>query len=239
MATFDREKRPTEISPEIMDEINALVDRLQARKVAEIKLPEPPLGLRVPNLVRCYLQAHLRRCLTFLDGGVVEIEAGRPLVAELCSRAIYENIAVICDFTETVKPLLDGGDYAGVEKVVTQSAFVTRIPSFLEKHGDEIKAPQILNLIDKLKKRAPTFREEYDHLSDIVHPNGLGAVVYFTKIENAVATFADAGNNPERARTSLIVAALLLAHVELAIDDTEQRLKKLSAEIVAKNASSR
>ena len=98
MDLFDRNKPLGELTSEVIDEANAVVERLRALRVTQIVLPEPATGLRVSNLVRCYLQAHLRRCLMFLEAGAVEMEAGRPLATELCTRALYENIATICDF---------------------------------------------------------------------------------------------------------------------------------------------
>jgi hypothetical protein len=237
MPLFDRNKRPPEFTPEIMDELNALIDRLQNVKVAQIILPEPPAGLRVPNLIRCYLQAHLRRCLIFLEAGVAELEAGRPLATELCARALYENIATICDFSDGLTPLFESSDYSAIEQHVTKAAFATRIPSFLKKYGKDAKAPQILDHIDQMKSRAPNYREAYDHLSDIVHPNGMGAVVYFAKIADGVVSFADAGNDPERARGSLLVAAVLMAHVEISYIQIEYNLRKLNQTVSAKHLS--
>jgi hypothetical protein len=237
MPIFDRNKPPEKITPEIIDDVNALIDRLGKLKVKEIILPEPGTGFRLSNLIRCYIVAHVRRCLVFLEAGAAEIEAGRGLATELCTRAIYENVATICDFADRMKPLLKSADYSAIEQYVSKCAFQTRIPSFLAKSAEDIKAPQILNQIDRMGKRYPNFREAYDHLSDIVHPNGLGAVVYFATISKGVARFADAGNNPERARTSLILAALLLAHVELAVIELEQQLQKLSAGVVTTDAT--
>jgi hypothetical protein len=234
MPLFDRTHTSAELTAEIIDEVNALVGRLKRLKVSEIVLPEPGTGLRVPNFVRSYLQAHLRRCLMFLEGGVAELDAGRPLVTELCSRALYENISTICDFADKLRPLCEAVDYQGVEQLATRAAFATRIPSFLEKSGDDMKAPQILNQIDKMARRYPNFRDAYNHLSDIVHPNGLGAVVYFGAIGEGVITFADTGDRVDRARESLIVAAILLAHVELAASEIEDHLRKLSADVAAR-----
>ncbi len=71
-----------------------------------------------------------RRCLTFVEAGVAEPDASRSLAAELCTRAIYESTATICDFTDKLKPLCEANDYAGVEALVSKAAFATRIPSF-------------------------------------------------------------------------------------------------------------
>ena len=103
-------------------------------------------------------------------------------MTELATRAIYENVATVCDFTDKLKPLCDAVDYAGIEKHVQKATFSTRIPSLLESSGQDLKAPNILSQIDRMMKRYTEFREAYDYLSEIVHPNGLGAVVYFAKM---------------------------------------------------------
>jgi hypothetical protein len=233
MSLFHQNKIPPDMPSELLDFANALVDRLQRRKVAEIVLAEPGTGLRVPNLVRCYLQAHVRRCLTFIEAGVAELDANRSLAAELCTRAIYENAATICEFTDKLKALCEANDYNGVEALVSNAAFATRIPAILEQHGERVKAPQILKQIDKMKRRYPPFRNAYDHLSDIVHPNGLGAVLYFGNHEPGIMRFAEGGStrSQERARLSLFLAVLVLLHVEVALVQSEEWLQKLSAVI--------
>ena len=63
MPTFDRNKPAEEITSEVIDDINALIDRLQKLKVKQIILPEPETDFRLSNLIRCYIVAHVRRCL--------------------------------------------------------------------------------------------------------------------------------------------------------------------------------
>ncbi len=233
MPLFDESHLPPEGSQELLDSVNGVIARLRGKLVKEIVLPEGPLGLRVPNLVRGYLQAHLRRMLTFLEGGHAEFVAGRPLMTDLATRAIYENVASLCDFIDKLKPLCEAVDYAGIEKHVSKAAFVTRIPSFLERQGEDLKAPNILNQIDRMTKRYTGFREAYDHLSDIVHPNGLGAVVYFAKMPGGRISFVDDAVTPERAIHSLFLAAILLAFVEVEMDAAERALKKVAEAMTA------
>lgn len=80
-----------------------------------------------------------------------------------------------------------------------------------------------------MNKKYTGYREAYDHLSDIVHPNGLGAVVHFVSIDPAthVAIFPDTGKNPNWALSSLIASGFMLAHMDVAISDIEQCLAKL------------
>ena len=150
-------------------------------------------------------------------------------MTELATRAIYENVATVCDFTDKLKPLCDAVDYAGIEKHVQKAAFSTRIPSLLESSGQDLKAPNILSQIDRMMKRYTEFREAYDYLSEIVHPNGLGAVVYFSKMPGTGDrfSFADSAANTDRSIQSLFIAASLLTFVETEMDATETALKKV------------
>ena len=67
MPLFNRDHPLPDISPDMIDTIvNFAYERLKSGKVSEIVLAEPESGLTVPNLARTYLQAHLRRCLTFV-----------------------------------------------------------------------------------------------------------------------------------------------------------------------------
>jgi hypothetical protein len=227
MPLFDRNNPPAEFTGEMIDEINALVERLRAMKTDAIVLAEPATAFRLSNMVRCYVQAHIRRSLVFLEAGVAEIEAGRHLAAELCTRAVYESIASFRDFADTLAPLLEAADFDKIAELVSARSFATRIPSFLKRGAD--KAVQILDQIDRMKKHFPTFREAYDHLSDIVHPNALGVLVYFAKISEGRVTFPDVSTSSERARTSLAAAGVLMAFFELSLDDIERGLVQLSA----------
>jgi hypothetical protein len=228
MPIFDREQAPPEYPDELLAEVNALVDRLRAKLVQRIDLAEPPTGVRLFNMIRAYLQAHLRRALTFLDGGHAEYLAGRPLMTEMAARAIYESVANICDFADKLKPLCDSQDFQAIDELATKSAFVTRIPSFLDKYGQHLQSTNVITQVRKMSKRYADFVGAYDHLSDVAHPNGLGAIVYFADIGNDVITFGDKPEKAAGAIHSLCIAATLLGFMELEMNEMERRLKTLN-----------
>jgi hypothetical protein len=57
--------------------------------------------------------------------------------------------------------------------------------------------------------------------------NGLGAVVYYAKLEGGRATIFDDGLDPSKANASLIVAATLLLFAEASIAEVETKLAAL------------
>jgi hypothetical protein len=87
MPPFSRSECPPEVDDDHLEAINGVVARLRGKMVLQINLPREAPGLRTQNLVRGYLQAHLRRMIMFVDGGHAEYVAGRPLMTELASRA--------------------------------------------------------------------------------------------------------------------------------------------------------
>jgi hypothetical protein len=226
MLTFDREKRPYGLDAGTIDFANGSVDFLRSRKVAVIPLAETN-GFRLSNRIRIFVQSHIRRCLAFADGGLAEYNAGRPIVTDQCSRAIYENVAALNDFFEKLSPLVLANDYKQIDDLLTQAAFGTRVTSWLAD-PDARKSVNILTQINKFVKEMPLRGEAYERLCDIVHPNGLGAMVYFVKIDHDVSTIYDAGIDPEKAYVNLVLACALFLYIEQGIQRLDLLLSALT-----------
>ena len=62
-----------------------------------------------------------------------------------------------------------------------------------------------------------------------MHPNGLGAIVYFARMPGGLISFADDAVTPERTMHSLFMAAFLLAFVEVELAAAEKALQKVAA----------
>jgi hypothetical protein len=231
MPTFDVTKLPYSLDPILVQVANRSVEALRTREVSEIPLAEPPHGFRLSNKVRTFIQANIRRCLTFIEGGLAEYNAGRPLIADQCSRSIYENVAAFHDFCEKLKPILATTDYKKIDDMIMRTAFATRVVQWLDVHGQEYQAINIITQINKLARIKPVYGEAFERLCDIVHPNGLGTVVYFSTVDQAsgMARLTDIGNDPDRAYASLVLAASLLLRFENDISELEPMLKTLTA----------
>jgi hypothetical protein len=230
MAEFDPGKTPYGLSPVLVDAANQAVDQLRRRKVAAIAIKEPPAGFRLSNLVRMYTQAYIRRCLTFVEGGMAEHAAGRFLLTEQCSRSIYETVASYYDFSRKLIKLLENPNHQELHDFIIARTFATRVPAFLATHGDTIKAPNVLTQLEKLSKNTPSVMEAYERLCDIVHPNGMGASIYFSKIDEIdTAHFTDGGNDADRAYSSFVMACTRLLYLNRCIDELEPHLVGLTA----------
>jgi hypothetical protein len=67
-------------TPEYITGVNALIDRLRERRVPSLYVAGP---LRTANLVRSYIQAHIRRCIELMLGLHAVSTAGRGYLVEL------------------------------------------------------------------------------------------------------------------------------------------------------------
>lgn len=226
MPTFNRADTTWGVSLDLIDIANIAVEKIAARKVSEVPIRDVG-GHTLAGLIRTYLQAHIRRMLTFIQAGVAELAAGRSLIANQCIRAIYENVACLCDYADQIIPMLERREFQNIADFASARAFATRLEHLIDKHGQSNASPSVLTQIDKMIRRYPGYREAYDHLSEIVHPNGLGAVVYYVKLEDGRATIFDDGLDPSKARASLIVAASLLLFAEASIAEVEAKLAEL------------
>jgi hypothetical protein len=226
MPVFNKDDVPPEFNDDILKTLNEMIDRFRSALVPSVELRDPELGIRTPNLIRCYLLAHIWRIITFIDGGLSEHRAGRPLMADMAARAIKEDIACIVCFMDDIGPLLEAGDLEAVDKFVTNAAFATRVPDWIKEHGREVEAQNILKAIDKMTKVLREYRSGYDRLSDIVHPNGLGATIYFSQIEESVAHFGVSERASNSAMNSLATASLGLIIVQRSIQETEERIER-------------
>jgi hypothetical protein len=214
-----------------LDKLNALYDRLEARKVDKIVIPEKPSGFRPSNLIRVYCQSHLRRCLVLARSGYGLFFIENGLVSLMCVRAIYETVAVFTSFERQFLQLVKSGSIQEIHDFAQSKAYATRNKKMIALHGAQVTAVNILTDIKKLASVRSKVEEEYDFISDHVHPAGFGTVLYFgdkLKDEDAYE-FHDGGPDPEADLQWILISIKLLEEFEKALDRVEAALPALSA----------
>jgi hypothetical protein len=154
--TFDRTKLPNDTPVDWVDAANEGVRRLRARKLETISTDQPSHFEFVGRWIDIYLQSHIRRGLSLIDGGLAELKAGRTIVTELCARALLEDAAAVWSFVKRLNVLLDEGDTLKMDDFVFSKALASRLPGVIEKWGDEYKATNIVTLIDQWQRNIPT-----------------------------------------------------------------------------------
>jgi hypothetical protein len=214
------------IDRDTVDSANAIVYHARSLLVAQIDTRGPTLGYTVAAYANSYFQAHMRRALEFLDGGLDELNNGRALVTATCARSVLESIACFHDFCRRLSLILDEGDTFKTLTFITGQAFATRLTPLHDEDRSNV-ATNIMTQLDKLNKSTPGLREVYDHLSEVVHPNGLGAAAYFVQLDpdTGIARFG-----PTDRQQGNLVRLLGVAHF---LDQMIQDMRTLSVRILA------
>jgi hypothetical protein len=233
MALFDASQFPgIDIESELISAANDGVQKLRSRLVDRIAVSHLPWTIVQAN-VQIFFQGHTRRALMFAEGGYDACVAGRGLVVYGCVRAIYETVACVMDFCDKLSGHLASGDFPKTCVFVLSRQFAARMEEFIDKQviyaeTVDTTAVNILTQIDRVSEHVPGFREEYDLLSEMTHPNGLGALCHFWDSGEDVIKFSD-GADQENAINCLLSAAgrlLVLMHVGMSV--MEERLAKHS-----------
>lgn len=228
MPFFEPAEVPESVfKPDAVAFLNEIYAKLNGRVIDEIPIRGPTLAVRITAQTKCFLQAHIRRALMFAEAAREEYHARRGLVSLACVRSIYESIALIWEFESKLSPLLAAGNVQDVVDFVHNRTFATRITKHLEA-APQVAAPNILNAIDFLTKTCPHARDDYDRLSEVVHPNSMGAYVYFeTGSRDGTTKFSSEGTRDYQL-VSILIAASLFMYVITALDKLEPALNEFS-----------
>jgi hypothetical protein len=232
---FDPALIPPEIWPPIkVAELNAMLARLEARKIDRIVMPEAGSGFRGSNTIRTYCQAYLRRCLVLIGSAYDLFFIENGLVSMMCLRAIYETVASFLDFEKKLQVLIAQGDLQAIVDFSKRRTHFTKDQHLIDTIGEQIKATNVLTQVEKMAKLRCNIMKEYDFLSEHTHPNSFGTVLYFADLKTEYAadtvTFSDGGPDPRADLQWILVAADLLRYFEQALDRVEAVLPALSVQ---------
>jgi hypothetical protein len=212
---FDLRAVPSETPADWARAANIGISRLQARKVGAIPINESSQLRLCCRWVTIYTQAQIRRGLSLIQGGIDAVNDGHTLVGALCARAVLEDAALLWCFNRDVEPLLDKRDTLGLDALVYPRALATRDPKEIKRHGEELRARNILTAIDKITLSHPNVRLAYDELSEVCHPNSLGVLWHFTDvIDEQSAVFDDGHRMVKNALHYLVFCGLIFVAEE-------------------------
>jgi len=216
-----------------VENLNAVFDRLSARRVEKIMLPELGTGFRASNPIRVYLQSHMRRMLQLTEAAFTEFFDGRGVVAIMCARGLYEGLATVTDFEKQLHVLIEAGDVPAIFQFTKEKSHATKMQDWITKMGNtNLTAKNVITMVDKLKSIRANVPDEYGFLSEIAHPNGVGTVGFFARLgqgSDDVAYFDDSGPDVHADLQWIFVASYFLIHFEQVMNRIEAGLPALSA----------
>jgi hypothetical protein len=211
---------------------------LNPLKRPEVRITDPVTGFRTPGKIVTFGQVSLRRTQHLAIAAADLIQNGRGIAALIVARSVPETVGALVWYESKLQGLIDGADLEAIDKFVSSQAYATRQPHLIERAGtDEVKAVNILTQIDKLARIHKGAREDYDHLSEYVHPNAMGGMMYFSRRENESDTvsFIEEMEHPDEIWTFLL-AAIYTMHV---IPESLQKLGELADRLIGIEADSR
>jgi hypothetical protein len=178
---FDKTQIPPDTAMfEHIDAINQSINRVRSALKDNVEMDPLDDVSMVRGQAEIFFQSHLRRALAFLDGGKHALDAGYGLLALTAIRCLYESAACIHDFCNHVIKLVDAGNVPDAVRLAHQRSLAQRFEVKAENTDDyDYTAVNILKQIDALNKVVPQARRDYDQLSEFVHPNAHGSVLYF------------------------------------------------------------
>jgi aspartyl-tRNA(Asn)/glutamyl-tRNA(Gln) amidotransferase subunit B len=199
---------------ELVARLNASLDKLDGRRAVEINVSGAFLRSKVAWKLAVHQHGLLHRIVALMDGTAVAWNSRSTLSAFLSARALMETIAVVAEYERSVASLLAKKDIGGLDALAQQGIFSSRDPELVDQ-APEIKAINILGYIDKFEKRAASFRNHYDQLSERCHPNALGHNYMFSKLDRSSGTvrFYDE-RDPDKNGLMIMAALSVLPLIE-------------------------
>ena len=192
MKTFRKKYLPDGFSVERIDQINERLQFYRRMKFAVLDSEKQTTIEAVSYWTLVLLQVHVRRALALVDGGLDASKEKNTLITYFCARALYESSALIWHILETLMPFLEADDFKGAGELLKKSLLPSRVYSEKGTISEPFKATNILTYIDRIDKVKPGFRDQYDDLSEIVHPNYPGLMELFSTVgEGNVTHFHD------------------------------------------------
>lgn len=145
----------------------------------------------------------LMRTSELASGAVDSLKLKRPVVAATLTRSVMESMAKAHELQRTLDEFVLKPDGKDLDASLMQYLFGSRSNANLPN------ATNILTAVDRTEKLIPHFRENYDRLSELAHPNFLGGLGAFAELD-LERNFLGLTNMKRKNDILVMVAAILI-----------------------------
>lgn len=177
-------------------DIDEAIARLSKRRLDRIEVVGPYAKSRIAWKIATFQQSVLWRVVMLARGARLCWNARNILACFILTRQLVETIALFDEFERSLVELFAAKDASGIDALVMNRMFATMDAELLKDHP-ESKAIQVLKFVDKLGKRYDLpIRDNYDSLSERVHPNSAGHHQMYSTTEkpSGTVTFSETKN---------------------------------------------
>lgn len=190
--TEELSKELGEIGPLFATDTNERAKRLKSKIISEIpKLPhsQEPNSQTLQHSYNVYRQTHLMRLLSIFDGVCVTWNHENTMASIILTRAIMESIAVFHFFIERMEKHISNNNFDETFYWLMSNAMHTKM-KFSSLQGYENLSLKNLHVMDAIRetdkkyqgKAEGLFKNYYDLLSELLHPNFLGVMDFFSSL---------------------------------------------------------
>lgn len=168
-------------------------------------LDEKPIMPKVVWKYKTYEQVSLHRVVDLATNACNNWNNGFPGTSFILTRCIFENCAYIYDLYFQTKRFIEEKKFSDCDELIMKITFGSRV-----KGVDMPEMPNVLTSIDKLNKVIPQFRNHFDHMCDLTHPNYLGMFnLYCKDLQNDFISHISKGNGVNQGNFNIFVISLL------------------------------
>jgi hypothetical protein len=186
----------------LVKQAGEIASDLARSRPKSFEIPASTPANRVPFKAKSCREMMLIRTSELASGAVDSLKRKRPVVAATLTRSVMESMAKAHELQRILDDFVIKPEGKDLDAALMQYLFGSRNNSNLPN------ATNILTAIDRTEKMIPHFRENYDRLSELAHPNflgGLGAFVELDLEQNSLGL-----TNPKRKNDLLVMVAGIL-----------------------------
>lgn len=211
-----------------VEKFNNALERLSNRRVSEIRREGDYARAKLAWKIGVFQQAIIHRIVMLGVGCTKSWDTKNFLAAILCTRAAMETCALVRDIEKSLQKLCKEGDFKAIDKLIDKASFGTRQKSWLQKDRN-INAIHVLDCMRSLDKEIPGVLNHYEALSEFCHPNYLGLLFSFGKIDydTATVTFSDSVADRKDIFSHIFTGMISVELTELTINSIDKLMPRI------------
>ncbi len=167
--------------------LNEALEELSASRVEAITITGDLLRSKLAWKYAVLRQALSYRLVDLSEGAISCWNRSDVLASIILARSVLETGALCHSITVRARKALTKGDAAELDRLVMQESFGIRYKPWIEEDAAREKtynATNVLTALDQMSKsRSIGFRDLYERISEMAHPNSLGVTQFYGRID--------------------------------------------------------
>ncbi|MCW2246205.1 hypothetical protein M2352_001796 [Azospirillum fermentarium] len=179
--------------------------------------------------IRAFIQSCAYRIHTLSNGSTSMWNNGNAISSITLSRAVLETVVTFYDFYHNLSQLEAKMDRAGIKELVLKRMNAIRIEEWV-KQFEEYKSVNVITMIGRMNKEYPGISDNYEKLSEFSHPNCLGTLMAFGKLDTNNGLWSFDRNNQNSEKTFDVVYSGLhtIGFFIISLNELENMMPRIS-----------